>query len=279
MSYTTQQAPSGNGQIPQISQATVEDSAQILSGAIAPQLWANSGRPALPNLWLPLDPGQRQIQGVSLHSATTELLPFNPTVTRMVTEEVYIQEEPQFSLGEAWYPDQSFAFSTFAVPGVGGSDVISRGQLLAIPFQYQGDQDAGTLRAFTQMVFEVTYLDPAQAPDLADDQQNPEFISILRRPASAGSTTIEVKAVDNDEVENVAALIEDNGQWTRVLLTAQGDDTWTGEWSGAPNSFAMIVTAQDRAGNLATDTQKGLLFAPRHIRLPLVLKQPADGGK
>jgi Peptidase family C25 len=135
------------------------------------------GRPVLPALTFditlranPATCGQDcaipQPAGVRLRSATTlpDQSDFKPHVTRPITEQVYAQErsDPAMSFLETWLPEVPYTFQRTAAFDSGERHYLDK--LIVSPAQFNAaGPDRGTLRRFSQMVFEVSYLDPPSA--------------------------------------------------------------------------------------------------------------------
>jgi hypothetical protein len=212
---------------------------------------------------LPLDPGEARIVGADLRSARSELVPaFNPLVTRIVTDHVYLPQEPPFALGDAWYPDHVFAVSTFAVPGTG----LVNGQMVVAPFQYRGTATTGELRVFTEMTFEVYYT----AQETPADTLAPVIRSVQQNSRPEGDIQLVVQATDNVEVTRIEVLAGETNQWTSVPLELVGSSTWVGDIPGG----SFTVRAYDAAGNIAFFNGKGEWNAPDLLSVPLPLPLP-----
>jgi hypothetical protein len=209
---------------------------------------------------LPLDLGSSSIRSVTVREAQSELVPFNPSVTQIVTDHVYIEREPLFDGGAAWFPSEIAGFSQIATPGSSASS----GQLLVTPFQYRGNEQGGTLRAFTEVTLDVL-LDATDTAAPADTIA-PYVRSVQQASVDTGVQLV-VQASDDTGIVRVEVLSEDNGQWSTRELAAVGADTWTG--IVPPGAF--IVRAYDAAGNSGTFTGKGRWTAPEvpeNVALP-----------
>jgi hypothetical protein len=248
------------GQVPRIISAAVEDSADRLSGPVQPQQRASSGRPTLPAFVLPLDLQGETIRSVSIREAQSEEVSFDPAITRLVTDHVYLEREPLFDAGAAWFPGEIAGFSQITTPGSGATS----GQLLITPFQYRGSEQSGTLRAFTEVSLDV--LLDAPAPIVPADTV-PPYIRSVQQASVAEGVQLVVQASDDTGIVRVDVLSEAAGEWSERELGAVGADTWTG--IVPPGSF--IVRAHDAAGNIGTFTGKGRWTAPevpKDIALP-----------
>ncbi len=220
---------------------------------------------------------------------------FNPTVTQIVTETftplINTTVEPDFSAGVGfWVPDRFFGHSR--TEGNNGS----RDTLISTAAQFRAtDGVTGTLRTYTQLVFQVIYTDPAATnADAALNDQTPPVIERVRiagqdvSPQSV-STPIEVLISDPDHPTNPQVtvtgvyLAADNVTWTPLTFTQ--DDHNPRRWiASVPRDWPdvrIIITAIDQAGNSVMYTAKGL-FAPPTYRLflPVIQRQsaPLSGG-
>ncbi len=220
---------------------------------------------------------------------------FNPTVTQIVTETftplINTTVEPDFSAGVGfWVPDRFFGHSR--TEGNNGS----RDTLISTAAQFRAtDGVTGTLRTYTQLVFQVIYTDPAATN--ADATLNDQTPPVIERVRIAGqdvspqsvSTPIEVLISDPDHPTNPQVtvtgvyLAADNVTWTPLTFTQ--DDHNPRRWiASVPRDWPdvrIIITAIDQAGNSVMYTAKGL-FAPPTYRLflPVIQRQsaPLSGG-
>ncbi len=220
---------------------------------------------------------------------------FNPTVTQIVTETftplISTTVEPDFSAGVGfWVPDRFFGHSR--TEGNNGP----RDTLISTAAQFRAtDGVTGTLRTYTQLVFQVIYTDPAATnANVALNDQTPPVIERVRiagqdaSPQSV-STPIEVLISDPDNPTNPQVtvtgvyLAADNVTWTPLTFTQ--DDQQPRRWTASvPRDWPdvrIIITAIDQAGNSVMYTAKGL-FAPPTYRLflPVIERQsvPIPGG-
>ncbi len=155
-------------------------------------------------------------------------------------------------------------------------------RLLITPAQFWGNNTrTGKLRRFSQMVFEVSYLDPQSAtPETLDDTTPPEISDVsiqlptagVFRIASVGKVTISANVNDSSGSLKVdAAYSSDGVHWTHVLLQPNGGGNFTAQLdapTGGKN-ISVIVSATDESGNVSTYTAKGSLLAYSYIYLPV----------
>ncbi len=215
---------------------------------------------------------------------------FNPTVTQIVTETftplINTTVEPDFSAGVGfWLPDRFFGHSRTE-----GSNGL-RDTLISTAAQFRAtDGVTGTLRTYTQLVFQVIYTDPAatNANAALSDQTPPviERVRIAGQDASpqSVSTPIEVLISDPDNPTNPQVtvtgvyLAADDVTWTPLTFTQ--DDQNPRRWvATVPRNWPdvrIIITAIDQAGNSVMYTAKGLFAPPTYqLFLPVIQRQNA----
>jgi hypothetical protein len=215
---------------------------------------------------------------------------FNPTVTQIVTETftplISTTVEPDFSAGVGfWLPDRFFGHSR--TEGNNGP----RDTLISTAAQFRAtDGVTGTLRTYTQLVFQVIYTDPAatNASTALNDQTPPviERVRIAGQDASpqSVSTPIEVLISDPDHPTNPQVtvtgvyLAADDVTWTPLTFTQ--DDQNPRRWvATVPRNWPdvrIIITAIDQAGNSVMYTAKGLFAPPTYqLFLPVIQRQNA----
>ncbi|WP_322495340.1 peptidase [Chloroflexus sp.] len=212
---------------------------------------------------------------------------FNPTVTQIVTETfeplITTTIEPDFSVGiGVWVPDRFFGHSTT------GSDADQRDTLISTAAQFRATNGVtGTLRTYTQLVYQIVYTDPAASgasTALADE--NPPVIEQVRIAGQdAGlqsiSTSIEVIVSDPDHPANPQVnvtgvyLAADNITWTPLSFTkdAQNPRRWLASVPRNWPDVRIIITAIDNAGNTAMYTAKGAFVPPTYrVIVPVILR-------
>ncbi len=212
---------------------------------------------------------------------------FNPTVTQIVTETfeplVTTTVEPDFSAGiGVWVPDRFFGHSTT------GSGADQRDTLISTAAQFRATNGVtGTLRTYTQLVYQVIYTDPeASGASTALADENPPVIERVRIAGQdAGlqsiSTPIEVIVSDPDHPNNPQVnvtgvyLAADNITWTPLTFTQDplNPQRWLASVPRNWPDVRLIITAVDNAGNTAMYTAKGA-FAPPTYRLlmPVIMR-------
>jgi hypothetical protein len=227
-------------------------------------------------------------RGVRLLSATMlpELSGFNPHVTTITTDTTFAQQQddPNMTVQEQWLPDQPYTFLRTS------DDGQYTDKLLVNPAQFWASSArAGQLRRFTQLVFEVNYLDPNSANGSAlDDATPPEISDVtislpqqLARQAGIAAQQITVKANVHDEggasgpLEVSITYTNDGRNWLFAALNDDDQDgLYTGTFDSPPpgQNISMIVEARDGAGNVATYTAKGTMDALSILALPALLR-------
>jgi hypothetical protein len=235
-------------------------------------------------------------RGVRLLSAKSlpDLENFNPHVTTPVTDQVYPQqqEDPTLRARGLWLPDLPYAIQRTAQRNAAGSDILTD-QLVVSPAQfYATDGESGQLRRFTEMVFEVIYVEPQIAPALILAQSSSPLFGDVRitplGPAGATATQaagqlVRFSAVVSDsngsQLREVSATYTNDGRnWQRQQLLL---NPATGRYETILHAPAVGATISaffeslDNAGNVAVETSKGTLASIEYIYLPMLGKQSA----
>jgi hypothetical protein len=151
----------------------------------------------------------------------------------------------------------------FAVNRLGEMD-----NLVIIPAQFQGSQDTGTLRRFTELTFTVVYSDGLDF--------TPPAIWQVASGLSSGTTSFQVSADDASGIEQVLVTYSADGQhWQSADLTYRAyTNLWEGSVPGLTAEAIYFVQVMDGAGNVTVSDNKGQYFVPQEHRvyLPVVLK-------
>ncbi|HEX9442429.1 MAG TPA: hypothetical protein VF909_22265, partial [Roseiflexaceae bacterium] len=277
--------------------STVEDS--FLPGVttlISSQDQMAIGRPVLPALTyditlLPSAAGgpTPEPNGVRLRDATAlpDLEGFNPHVTTPVTDQVYAQqqEDPAIEVQDAWQPEQPY--SQQRTKYLSATEVLTRDNLIVNPAQFRAvESETGQLRRFSQMVFEISYIDPAVAPPSTLADEIPPLIGDVHvslpgtalRGANPAGLVVHISASVSDNSTNPSSLnvtatySTDKLNWDQIALHSVGGGLFEATVNAPANgqNIFVIVEARDKAGNVATDTAKGTLSSYTFIYLPLV---------
>ncbi|MEP7188757.1 MAG: hypothetical protein ABI901_06190, partial [Roseiflexaceae bacterium] len=290
----------GGDMVPRVKHATLLDSfAPAETIALTGTDEMAAGKPVLPLLTYDLTLTNTELfggtggipepRGVRLLSATTlpDLSGFNPHVTTITTDTTFAQQQddPNMTVQDQWLPDQPY---TFLRTSDGGQYTD---KLLVNPAQFQATSArSGQLRRFTQLVFEVNYLDPNSAPSSALSDETPPEISDVtislpqqraRQAGIAAQPQITVKANVHDEggtggpLDVSVTYTVDGKKWLFKPLTfdASLGVYTTGIESPLPGqNIALLVEARDGAGNVATYTAKGTMNAFSILTLPVLLR-------
>lgn len=210
---------------------------------------------------------------------------FNPTITQIVTETfeplITTTIEPDFSAGIGfWVPDRFFGHSRTE------GDNGPRDTLISTAAQFRAtDGVTGTLRTYTQLVFQVLYTDPEA--DNAEEALNDQTPPVIERVRIAGqdvnlqsvSTLIEVFISDPDNPTNPQVtvtgvyLADDDVTWTPLTFSqdSQNPRRWTASVPRPWPDVRLIITAVDQAGNSVMYTAKGQFTPPTYrLFLPVV---------
>ncbi|WP_322816610.1 peptidase [Chloroflexus sp.] len=210
---------------------------------------------------------------------------FNPTITQIVTETfeplITTTIEPDFSAGIGfWVPDRFFGHSRTE------GDNGPRDTLISTAAQFRATNGiTGTLRTYTQLVFQVLYTDPkADNAEEALSDQTPPVIERVRIAGQDGnlqnvSTPIEVFISDPDNPTNPQVtvtgvyLADDDVTWTPLTFSQddQNPHRWMASVPRAWPDVRLIITAIDQAGNSVMYTAKGQFTPPTYqLFLPVV---------
>ena len=257
------------------------------------------GQPALPSLTYNMtlqsnpDGGNTlipEVRGIRLVEATT--LPildgFDPHVTTLVTDEIYLEQEDDPVLPgpiwDAWLPDQPYSFQRTEQRTSEGPVQIDK--LTVIPAQFRAnDTELGELWRYSQMVFEVSYIEPSTAPtELLNDTTGPIIGNINVAPATttgavntATTPAIRISATvsdgDGNGVDEVSVTYtNDSVMWQRAILQEVQDNRYEVVIPEATlnQETYVIVEARDESGNVTVESAKGTLGAPELNFLPII---------
>jgi predicted outer membrane repeat protein len=233
------------------------------------------GRPVLPRVIYDVTVGEEPAsapvaQGVRLLSAEElpDLLGFAPKVTNVVTDDTYAEQAEGADLAERdeWTPELPYTLLRAPDTEVLTSTPRLVDQLIVTPAQLRAlSTRSGTLRQFSQLVFEVTYVDPQAPAELRDDDEPPLLTDVSASLPQAGdfpTNTVRISAIATDEesgLESVSAVYSTDGRvWRLVALAPEGNDVYAASVQlGAAGRLELLVEARDRAGNVSTETGKG----------------------
>jgi hypothetical protein len=234
--------------------------------SISGEVQASPGRPVQPRTseLVPVKTGLTP-HGAVLVSATSEQTDgFDPLISRPVSDTTL--SEPLFE-AESWFPAK-----TWAVNRLG-----DEARLVVVPAQFQGNQDGGAERRFTQLTFSVTYSDSVDF--------TPPAIWKVESVLIEETTTFTVSVQDSSGIERVLVTYSADGQsWQSADLTY---DTSTGQveqWGTSLTSLTeetnYFIQVVDAAGNVTVSDNKGQYFAPEPpaappgggVYLPIILR-------
>jgi parallel beta helix pectate lyase-like protein len=288
--------------VPKVSSQVV-DSFRNSQVSLASADQMAQGRPVLPTLTyditlLPTAPGAEIAlpRGVRLLSAKSlpDLENYDPHVTTPVTDQVYPQqqENPTMTARDAWLPDLPYAIQRTARRTASAGDILTD-QLVISPAQFNASNgESGQLRRFTEMVFEVTYVEPQIAPaSVLAQASSPLFSDVRIIPLGpAGATAIQaarqsvrfsviVSDSNGSGLREVSATYTADGlAWQRQQLLLNPDNGRYEATLPAPaagGNISAFFESLDNAGNVAVETRKGALAAIKYIFMPVFGKQTA----
>ncbi len=279
----------GVGDVPRWTGSLIEDSLLPVNERpeLYPDISAGLGTPILPLLMYDLTlqfPGDEypQVRGVKLIEAEySDSADFDPVVTRVVTQGLRyspgVELEPPFATDGRLFPERPFAYNvvdTLAGP---------RTQLSITPAQYRSTtENSGTLRGFSRMTFEVTYVyGEALTPDVAQDTLPPRIsqTNLTFQPEEPwqGTLTISTVARDDGDIDSglasVIALVSSAGHNSRqVVLTPAGNGLYRADIPvrAYDPPLEVVIQALDQAGNNAYDGSKAgaYIFDPAAAMAP-----------
>jgi hypothetical protein len=269
----------GGDQIVEVTVESVRDSENQLTVAdISSEQQIGFGRPQLPLLRFDAVFDRRQApRGAVIIGGTMAEYPFNPTITRVVTERVYDPTEPAYSF-EQWFPTQPVKVNRLGSHiGTEGN----QGQLVLYPAQVWADSpDSGVLRVFRKLELRILYEDITNT----GDWQAPVIQQVTVLP---GENQARVTAQVIDPFAGVGkpsgigevrlAYTTDGKNWNSILM-ANGRGTFAANINLPPGThpgqLSFVVQASDNAGNVAYSSNKGEGYggAEGLIYMPMVLK-------
>jgi hypothetical protein len=293
-----------NDLVPQVNSQVV-DSFRSAPESIKSQDQMAQGRPVLPALTYditllpnPAKPGSGIPipRGVRLLSAKSlpNLENYNPHVTTPVTDQAYPQqqEDPTMTARGIWLPDLPYAVQRTAQRTASGGDILTD-QLVISPVQFSAiNGETGQLRRFTEMVFDVTYVEPQIAPaSVLAQVSSPLFSDVQITPlglsgaiaAQAIEPFVRFSAIISDSngsgLREVSATYTDDGlTWQRQQLVLNANNGRYEATLPAPavgGNILAFFEALDNAGNVTVETHKGALSAISYAFLPVIIGKPS----
>ena len=230
------------------------------------------GRPIQPRLSVDISVADQIAHGVLMLGGTfTDLPNFNPAISRVVTEELYLTDEPLYPTDE-WYPVAVATINRFLNAQKGQSSE----RLVVIPGQFRATSfispTLGIERQYTHLEFEVYH-----APFDESDFVAPAIYDV-QTYTSTGQVQFEVLV--NDDVGPVMRVVvlyrkaTSNIWQSAELIFDPDEEKATGIVSGLSGMVDFIVQAVDAAGNVALALEHGKPYTvtagPLQLFLPLV---------
>jgi hypothetical protein len=197
----------------------------------------------------------------------------DPVVSRVVTEQLYIDTEPTYPLLQ-WFPGQLGTVNRFLA-----IDGQSRERLVVVPGQFKAASGAaptlGTQRLYHQLAFELYH-----APITATDFIAPSIWQVEAIDAGSRLTFRVLAEDDSGVLQRTLVLYRPltSQTWSAVELSYD-PATGTAEGSVPPvrGPFEYFAQAVDPTGNVALALDHGLPFrrvsGVFYTYLPLVLKR------
>jgi len=269
-----------NGQVAEVAVRAIEDTLGLLTEAdVVTRQEIIFGRPQLPSLRFDVVYSETQLpRGIVVLGGQMREYAFDPIVTRIITDRVYIEDEPVYAF-EQWFPTQPIKINR--VGSYVGEEAQNKGQLVFYPAQYRGSSAGGVLRVYDQVRLRVYYGDEMDI----EDWQAP-VIRRVRAVPGASSVQVSLQVSDPDSGVGTPSGVEDvwltfslDGEmWSSVPATRQSGDTWHVSLDlpggGGASRLSFVVQAIDGAGNVAYSANKGGVYrgAESAVYLPLVLR-------
>jgi hypothetical protein len=199
---------------------------------------------------------QPQIRSVKLIQSQLEGAPTSnqallTTITNETLASQNVTPELPAQLYGDWLPERFFIHQRIG----SGNNIVDTLQVSPVQFQPQSTT-AGNWRRYSQLVFEVTYLDPTTA-DLVQqlDTVPPQFGQVDVQWLANNRLRLEVEVNDDsNRVQQVGVLYSTNTlNWQFAALTPNGSNQFVFEIPAAsPESVHIaMLTATDASGNIA----------------------------
>jgi hypothetical protein len=254
---------------------TVEGLGTYYTVAGENDIHVTGGRPVQPrtsrNIHLP----DTIAHGALMVGGTFSDQPVDPVISRVVTEELYLETEPSYPV-ERWYPSQLGTVNRFLA-----IDGQSRERLVVVPGQFTASSTAtptmGTQRLYSELVFEIYH-----APFTATDFIAP---SIWRVEVITTDTDLTFRVLVEDDSEVIQRTVVlyrplTSNTWSRAELAHDTDSGWV-EGSILPvrGGIEYFAQAVDPTGNVALALDHGAPFLEERtavewpaVYLPLVTR-------
>ncbi len=240
------------------------------AGEVKTDTEINFGRPTLPILRYNLGvSGTYTVpRGVRLLGAQVrDVGGVNPAVSRLITEHVYVEEEPAYDF-DRWYPEGLMVANRL------GNWFDQSPQLVAYAAQYRSTEPGlGKVRLYERLTVQVYYAS-ADETDL-----QPPVILQTRRNFHQGELVLTAMVTDTlSGVGDVSAVYSLDGvTWENLPLAPVPEtDLWRAwlpmSWYQA-SQVSFMLQAVDRVGNVSSAANKGQQFTGVNlVFLPITLK-------
>lgn len=178
----------------------------------------------------------------------------------------------------AWLPEVPYTYNRMVLQENG--DEVTFDSLIVHPVQFNAQNErTGIERKFSQIVLEVSYLNPS-APGAVNDREPPRInsASITQQNAQGGLSDylIRVRVTDNltSNPEVTAIYTIDGVTWKQLRLQATSGNFYQAMVKGPTigRDIAVMFEARDQAGNTSTHTSKGALNTYHQISLPVLFR-------
>jgi hypothetical protein len=230
------------------------------------------GRPVQPRTVVSLDHEDLVAHGVVLVGGTfTEETDFNPVITEIITEELYLTDENNYPFPD-WYPVLTQSINRFlTVDGVFNQQVVVvPGQFIATP---DTSPTSGIQRLYQNMELAI-YAYPHEVNDFVPPTINGSYAQL-----NNGQWHYTIQASDESDIQRVVVLYRTAGsnQWQKLELpynssTQEATYTLDQPAEAIVDYFIQVV---DGAGNVAIRLSFEANHGPlnNNLYLPLVNRQ------
>ncbi|NJM41943.1 MAG: hypothetical protein HC853_14895 [Anaerolineae bacterium] len=226
-----------------------------------------SGRPTQPRTYVEIGFAGTRAHGVLLIGGSIRDETLNPVVTRIITDDTYIAQEPEFD-SAGFYPARIATVNSLL-----GLDGRYAEKLVLVPGQFRPTSVTPTTgqQRLWERLDVVTYHAPYTVSDFVEPTLN-----LVRGWAYPAHVNFTVGAADLSGIQRVTVLYRalDMKTWSLVELQPHTtlSDTWSASISRPSAGVEYIAQVVDTAGNVALRSDYGNPFRPvvaRSVYLPL----------
>jgi hypothetical protein len=237
---------------------------------------AVAGRPVQPLTSQDIGvPGAIAHGALLVGGAFEEVTGFDPLVSRVVTDQLYVAGEAEFGVPVGgWYPARLATINRFlAIDGQSHDRlVVVPGQFRAVVETAPGSHTTGIERLYSTLSFEIYH-----APITATDFAPPTIWTVDAVEVSEG-VSFQVRAEDDSGmVERVVVLYRYGTEraWRKAELAYDASSGWAGATVAGSNApVYYFAQAVDPTGNVSMALDRGLTFQglEQRVYLPVALR-------